>query len=46
MEALLETLPVPAIDQYDLPAVKTTGMAPTADNLTIASWAECEDQLG
>ncbi len=46
MEALLETLPVPAVDKGDLPALETPAVESTPNKLTVDSWAECDRQLG
>jgi mediator of RNA polymerase II transcription subunit 7 len=46
MEALLENIPVPVIDKDDLPALEPPVVASTPDKLNLASWAECDKQLG
>jgi mediator of RNA polymerase II transcription subunit 7 len=46
MEALLENIPVPVIDKDDLLAIEPPAVASTPDKLTLASWAECDKQLG
>jgi mediator of RNA polymerase II transcription subunit 7 len=46
MEALLETILAPVVENEARPAVEVREVASALEKLTLASWAECDTQLG